>query len=61
MWSSDEKIQRYRPLPYDARDGGLIEAAAPGHMALAVRAGDTDWSSSIDPEQVVRVTRIRVR
>ena len=36
-------------------------AAAPGHMALAVRAGDTDWSSSIDPEQVVRVARIRVR
>ena len=36
-------------------------AAAPGHMALAVRAGDTDWSSSIDPEQVVRLARIRVR
>jgi hypothetical protein len=41
MWSSDEKIQRYRPLPYDARDGGLIEAAAPGHIAGNRRQRDT--------------------
>lgn len=41
MWSSDEKIQRYRPLPNDARDGGLIEAAAPGHIASNRRQRDT--------------------
>jgi len=41
MWGYDQKIQRYWPLPNDARDGGLIEAAALGHIAGNRRQRDT--------------------